>query len=818
MNPAAYREVKRIVGEALELTLGAKRDAYLDAAFAKDPALREEVLTLIAACEESDSGFLERKDRDKLIGQRAGPYRFEEKIGEGGMGIVYRAVREDGAFRMVTAIKVIREGLDSAAISKRFRNERQILARLSHPNIARLLDGGVTESGRPFFVMEHVEGQRMSDVAAKLGLHQKLDIFRVLCNAVHYAHQNLVIHGDIKANNVLVTADGTPKLLDFGVARLSEPDANAGLTVTYLPPAFTPDYASPEQVRGEVLSTASDVYSLGILLCELLTGKRPRTFTTPNPQAILTILHTAPPKKPSELAEDPAPLRGDLDNIVMKALEVEPQQRYASAEQMAEDIRRYEAGLPVMARPDSLRYRAGKFVRRNLTAVIAATAGVIALAAGLATTFYQARIARIEKQRAERMFNGARELANSFIFEIEREIAKLPGSTTARGKLVSRATKYLDGLAQDSEGNPVLRRELASAYVKLGEVLGRPDAANLGDTAGSLESFRKAVQIREDLAREGSGGGKAELQLELADAYNRYASLLRVKGDYKTSLDYDRKALAICEALTAADPKNPERRRRLAEAYTAVGGSLSQLGLWDQVLETRRKPLEIYRQLVAEDPNPTHRAGLALAGNRMASILSRNGQKADAVKQYREVLALRKAIAAEKPHDSSSRINVAGTQLSLGIVLTQTEEYAEASQLLNSAIATYSSIADADPKDARIHSLLATAYLRQAENLDASGSPQEALALLGRSKAIRERLAEANPLNAGARGEVAEILAAIGKTYEGMGRREQALQAQREAVNIASGIEAAGRANVVIRGIRERSAEAVARLQSIAKQ
>lgn len=811
MNPAAYREVKRIVGEALDLTLGAKREAYLNEVFAKDPELREEVLTLIAACEESDTGFLERKDRDKLIGQRAGPYRFEEKIGEGGMGIVYRAVREDGAFRMVTAIKVIREGLDSAGISKRFRNERQILARLSHPNIARLLDGGVTECGRPFFVMEHVEGQRMGDAAAKLGLHQKLDIFRVLCNAVHYAHQNLVIHGDIKANNVLVTSDGMPKLLDFGVARLSEPDVNAGLTVTYLPPAFTPDYASPEQVRGEVLSTASDVYSLGILLCELLTGKRPRTFTTPNPQAILTAFQTAPPKKPSELADDPAPLRGDLDNIVMKALEVDPRQRYASAEQMAEDVRRYEAGLPVMARADSLRYRAGKFVRRNLTAVVAATAGVIALAAGMATTFYQARIARIEKQRAERMFNGARELANSFIFEIEREIAKLPGSTTARGKLVSRATKYLDGLAQDSEGNPVLQRELASAYVKLGEVLGRPDAANLGDTAGSLESFRKAVQIREELTREAGGG--ADLQEELADAYNLYASLLRVKGDYKASLDYDRKALTICEGLTAADPKNPVRRRRLAEAYTAVGGSLSQLGRWDEVLETRRKPLEIYRQLVAEDPSGAHRAGLALAGNRMASILSRNGQKTEAVRQYREVLALRKAIAGERPQETGPRINVAGTQLSLGVALTQTGQHAEAKPLLDSAIGIYRAIADADSKDARIHSLLSTAYLRQAENLDATGSHTEALALLGRSKAIRERLAESNPLNVGARGEVAEILAAIGKTYEGMERFEQALKSQREAVAIASEIERAGHANVVIRGIHAESAAAVARLQ-----
>jgi tetratricopeptide (TPR) repeat protein/predicted Ser/Thr protein kinase len=808
MNPTSYREVKRIVGEALDLGVGPAREAYLADAFEKDPSLKDEVLTLIEACEDSPPPFLERKSRDRLLGSRAGPYRFDELIGTGGMGAVYKATREDGAFRMVAAIKVVREGLDSATISKRFRNERQILARLSHPNIARLLDGGVTEDGRPFFVMEYVEGRRMNDAAASLGLYQKLDMFRILCKAVHYAHQNLVVHGDIKSNNVLVTADGTPKLLDFGVARLTESDLNAGLTQTYSPPAFTPDYASPEQVRGEALSTASDVYSLGVLLCELLTGKKPRQFTSPTPQSILRTIQTQAPTKPSELSGDSS-LQGDLDNIVLKALDADPAQRYASAEQMAEDVRRYESGLPIIARPDSFRYRAGKFIRRNLTAVLAAGLGLLALTGGLATAVWQARIARIEKVRAERMFNDVRDLANSFIFEIERDIAKLPGSTDARAKLVMRATQYLDRLAQDSQGNPGLQRELASAYYKLGEVLGRPDAANLGDTAGALTSYRKAVQMREELANTLQS---SEAHEDLAEAYTRYSAVLKVKGDYQGGLDFDKKALMIRLALHKVDPENPGRRRNLAESYTAVGGSLSQLGLWTEVLDARKKALEMYRRLASEDPSLTNRRGLALAANRMASIQSRVGDKHGAIKQYREVLNLRQIIAKENPNDVEARLSVAGTQMALGMTLTEAGQGNEAITLIGNSLDTYSTLAEADPHDARVHSLLSSALLRRAEAYSSTGAHEIAIALFRRSREIRDRLASENPLNAGARGQVAEVLAATGVTYEAMGQKAQALRCYQEARDIASNIEKLGQANTVIREIAAKSAKAVERL------
>jgi eukaryotic-like serine/threonine-protein kinase len=814
MTPTAYREVKRIVGEALERADSHARSAYLDEVLQSRPDLKQEVLTLLAACEDSSGdGFLERKDRDPLIGKRAGAYRIEEMIGEGGMGAVYKATREDGAFRMAAAVKVIREGLDSGAIAKRFRNERQILARLSHPSIARLLDGGITECGRPYFVMEFVEGRRLNEAASTMGLHQKLDLFRVLCKAVHYAHQNLVIHGDIKTSNVLVTEDGLPKLLDFGVARLSEPDSSAGLTQTYLPPAFTPNYASPEQVRGEALSTATDIYSLGILLCELLTGKKPRSFTSPSPQSILHAIRHQAPKKPSELSGD-ADLRGDLDNIVLKAVDIDPAQRYASAEQLAEDIRRYEIGLPVIARQDSLRYRAGKFVKRNLAAVVAAVAGFLALSGGFGMALWQANVARQERWRAERMFNDVRDLANTFIFEIERDIAKLPGSTDARAKLITRATQYLDRLAQDSHGDPVLQRELAGAYFKLGEVLGRPDAPNLGDTAGSLTNFRKAVQMREALAETLK---TPESQEELAEAYIRYSSVLKVKGDYKGGLNFDRKALDIRQNLYQAEPASTLRRRNLAESYTAVGGSLSQLGQWKEVLEIRRKALEIYRKLAAEDWSIANRKGLALAANRLASIQSRNGDKTGAIRQYREGLALRMAIAKDVPNDIEAKLNVAGAQTAFGSTLTEAGQAREAIIMLGEAIKAYEKIAGADARDARVHSLLSSAYLRQAEAFVAVGQPRPALELLHKSKQTRDRLANENPLNAGARGQVAEVAASIGAAHEALGETALALKNYREARDIASEIDRLGQANAVIRDIAKNSGQAVIRLSAKVK-
>jgi len=308
------------------------------------------------------------------------------------MGTVYRAARADGLYDQHVAVKLLRTPLSGDFLFlRRFRDERRILARLEHPNIARLIDGGVTPEQIPYLVMEFVDGQPI-DVYCdrhKLGLQDRLKLFRDVCAAAQCAHQNLVVHRDLKPANILVTAAGAVKLLDFGIARLIDPDHDATQTGVTM---MTLQYASPEQVRGEVITTAADIYSLGLILYELLTGKRAQDVSGTSTVEIVKIICEKDPPRPSDLSGRKE-LRGDLDNIVMKAIQKEPGQRYASVEQMSEDVRRYIAGLPVSARPSTFGYRAAKFVRRNRAATVAAAVAAAALVIGSILTIRQERIA-----------------------------------------------------------------------------------------------------------------------------------------------------------------------------------------------------------------------------------------------------------------------------------------------------------------------------------------------------------------------------------------------------------------------------------------
>jgi eukaryotic-like serine/threonine-protein kinase len=465
---------------------------------------------------------------DRIAGARIGPYRLVKELGRGGMGTVYLAARSDDAFQKRVALKVLKRGMDTDAIVRRFRNERQILASLDHPYISGLLDGGTTPDGLPYFAMEFVEGQPIDQYseARHLDTTARLEMFMKICAAVQYAHQNLIIHRDIKPANVLVTAGGTPKLLDFGIAKLLNPDLGGQTYAATADgsPLMTPEYASPEQVRGEVVTTATDVYSLGVLLYELLTGRRPYQLTSRTPAEIARVVCHSVPERPSTAvtrtgsgtthseamtaAADAAPtpaagsarpriadpqrlrrrLAGDLDNIVLKALSKEPARRYASVDQFSEDIRRHLSGLPVTARKDTFGYRAAKFVGRNRTGVAAGAVVLVALIAGIVGTSWQARNARRERARAEQRFEDVRQLANAALLEIHDAIRDLPGSTPARRLLVSKGLEYLDRLARDAGDRPDLQRELAGAYLKVGDVQGRPLNANLGDSAGALAS------------------------------------------------------------------------------------------------------------------------------------------------------------------------------------------------------------------------------------------------------------------------------------------------------------------------------------------
>jgi eukaryotic-like serine/threonine-protein kinase len=438
VNSEKWEQMKELFASALELPAG-EREAFLRQACGGDDSLVAELQALLSAHDSDPSQSMDSSDSSesaaraaKWEGQRIGPYRLLHRIGSGGMGDVYLAARADEAFNKRVAIKLVQTGINTQEVLRRFRHERQILAALDHPNIARLLDGGTTDDGLPYFVMDYVEGTPINTYCDthKLAIPERIRLFRDVCSAVHYVHQNLVVHRDLKPSNILVTPEGVPKLLDFGIAKLLKPEFSSHpMDATRIEfRILTPWYASPEQVRGEAVTTASDVYSLGVILYELLTSRRPYRLKSGTSDEIFKAVCDQEPEKPStrtfqiEDSENkkaetesqssatiaqlratvPERLRrelsGDLDMIVMKALRKEPQRRYSSVEQLSEDLRRHLEGLPVTAHRDSTSYRAGKFIRRHKTSVAAAALVIVSLTVGvLATRHWQTKPKLTEK-------------------------------------------------------------------------------------------------------------------------------------------------------------------------------------------------------------------------------------------------------------------------------------------------------------------------------------------------------------------------------------------------------------------------------------
>src|SRR5438270_3604225 len=524
VTPERWKQIEAIFEQALELKAN-ERAAFVQKSCTGDEELRREVESLLES-HASAGGFIDDRslfisevdlnDDDGIVppGQLIGPYRITREIGRGGMGTVYLAERADQQYEKQVAIKLIKRGMDTDAVLRHFRNERQILASFDHPNIARLFDGGTTDDGLPYFVMEYVEGLPINEYCAahKISLVDRLKLFREVCAAVSYAHRHTVIHRDIKMSNILVTSEGTPKLLDFGIAKILQPGGGpeALMTMTGVR-LMTPEYASPEQVRGEPITTASDVYSLGIILYELLVGRSPYRFTSRSPLDLAREITDTEPPRPStsargkDLKLDPTGIRnskvlkGDIDNIVLMALRKEPDRRYQSVEQFSEDIHRHLGNRPVLARKDTVRYRAAKFIQRNKLAVAAALLILASLVAGLIASTWQAHRATLEKARAEKRFNDVRHLAHSVLFDYHDAVKNLPGATAVRERLVKDALAYLDSLSSEATSDPTLQRELAAAYERVGDVRGEVYGASIGDMTGALDSYQKALRIREAL-------------------------------------------------------------------------------------------------------------------------------------------------------------------------------------------------------------------------------------------------------------------------------------------------------------------------------
>ena len=632
-----WLEVEPLLSGALEME-AAERAIWLSGLDASHPAAATLVRAMLATHDRAERGR-ELETVSRLAppppwssahspGARIGPFELVRPLGHGGMGEVWLARQADGRVERDVALKLPAMHLLGETGRERFRRERDILARLGHPHIARLYDAGVTDAGQPWLAMEYVEGLSLVEHtrAQSLPIARRLALFRQVLAAVAHAHRHLVVHRDLKPANILIDASGQVKLLDFGIAKLvDDGEGAAAAELTRIGGRLmTLRYAAPEQLAAGSITTATDIYALGVILHELLTGHSPYAAVREGKPLTDLMLLQQEPSVPSSLPI-PKPLAralsGDLDAIVLKALRRDPAGRYASVELFDDDIGACLEKRPVKARAGTLRYLAGRFIARHKLPLATAAAVVVTLAAGLVLVDQQRRVAVAERARAERHFASVRKLANSFVFDVHDELENLAGSLKARRTLVGTALQYLDSLAGESAGNPVLALELAAAYRKLAEILGDQRGAHLGDPAGARRNAERAGALLDDLeAREPENlAALREHRVVLL-----FLGRLMLEGGDKSGVDQTRKAAAIAEKAVGLPGADASDRRDLGATLAEYGGILAVVkddaaGAAEQL----RRATEVLEALVLADPKDT------LSQSRLAYTYDRAGIAAE---------------------------------------------------------------------------------------------------------------------------------------------------------------------------------------------
>ena len=664
---------------------------------------------------------------------RVGPYRVERELGRGGMGTVYLAVRADDEYRKRVAIKVLRRGMETDDIVRRFRNERQILASIDHPHVAKLFDGGATDDGLPYFVMEYVDGRQIDDYcdAHRLSIADRLTLFRKVCSAVHFAHQNLVIHRDLKPENILVGADGQPKLLDFGIAKLLNPELAAR---TLYPTRvemrlMTPEFASPEQARGEPITTASDVYSLGVLLYELLTGHGPYRLENRQLDEITRAICEEEPMRPSaaidRIEEVPGPdgtlrrltpedvsrtregtrdklrrrLRGDLDNIVLTAMRKEPQRRYASVEQLSEDVARYLEGRPVLAQKGSWSYKSSKFVRRNRVGVAVAAAAVISLVAVSVITTR-------ERNRAERALARAQkqEAKATAVSKFLKEMLAAPDpfegtkrDVTVLELVDSARPKIQEAFRNEPETRAEMAHTLGATYFNL----------------GLFEQARPLLEESVTILEQTLGSKSAELAPKLATLGN----VCRAQNDRELAEELLKRALDICQASFGEEhPDTAQAFHDLGSLYWDMSRFAEAEKLYTRALAVREKVL-----------GPDH-ADLGIVLNDLAVLHKQQGELEKAEPLYRRALAIEeKALGASHPEVATTLHNLGSLHISQG-------KLEEAESLFTRSLAIKTEALGPD------HPFISDTLSALASVSSRKGEYARAEAYLRRALAIREKV------------------------------------------------------------------------------
>ncbi len=763
-NPA-----ERIFHEALEQALE-QRGAYVEAACEGDEALLRDVRSLLDSHLRAE-GFLEGaaigaaaqivEGQDPMLGRQIGAFTILESIGSGGMGRVYLAERVQEEFTQRAAIKIIRRGYDGEAL-RRFRNECQVLAMLEHPNIARMIDGGFTADGSPFIIMEYVDGVPVDEYCdtQELSVNQRLDLFRTICSAVHHAHMHSTIHRDLKPSNILVDRSGTVKLVDFGIARIL--DAADGVVMERTQTGqqmLTPLYASPEQLSGALLSTATDIYSLGVVLFKLLTDRVPYAVPKGSIQEMAQVLDSPGPTKPSEVVLDTESggtttligdtkkrsrqLRGDLDTIVLMSMRKEPERRYASAEQFSEDIHRHLKGMPVIAQPDTLSYRASKFVRRNAVGVVAAVIIALVLLASSGVVFTLYREARVERAEAERARDLARENEKTadavagFLTDLFEEASpeNTQGKELSARDLVDRGAEKVQTELDDE---PAIKARVMKTVGDVYTSLSEPQAAR--------PLLEESIRIEREI--------HGDTHASLASALRAYGDLLAEEGDHEAALVNHLEALAVMRRLYGPsdrrlppfmnrialnsprmpyDEKISMFRRSLAiieqqngaddplVAYYLVNlsGALRRGGEYEEAYELMLRSLEIREAALGPD-----HALVAVSLGSLGTTLNKMGEYEKALPIAERALALRRKIYGDKSLYLTMSLNsVANTYVGLG-------RYDEARTLLVEAIEIKELLfGDTHPYIGFDEVDLGTSYLRE-------GRPQLALSHLERSEQL----------------------------------------------------------------------------------
>lgn len=846
MDPERWRRIQEVFQTVLDMP-PAERRAWLDTTAARDATLAADVEGLLAAHDHADSWLeegalavdpeLAARLQTAPPGLRIGPYRVLSEIGRGGMGAVYLAARDDEAFTQKVALKLIKRGMDSEQIVRRFVHERQILAALSHPNIARLLDGGSTEDGRPYFVMEHIVGQPI-DVFAdenRLGIEARLRLFVKICAAVQVAHQNLIVHRDLKPANILVDAEGEPKLLDFGIAKLLEPEALGGLsavTELYQRP-MTPEYASPEQLAGRGVTTATDVYGLGVLLYELLVGASPHAI-----EGRLGAGWARRPASQALRAMDDATvrprswwrrLRGDLNTLLGKAMAEDPARRYATAAALAEDVERHLARQPVMARRPTLAYRLGRTVLRHKLA--SALMLSIAVLAGGAT--YQAFELDRQRDRVEKERHHAEALGVFLkdLFRFADPEQHRGASMTAREILDTGARRLL---AEDDE-----QHEERHGLIGLGVEPTTRSAllAEVGEVYSSLGLFREAQELLEkaraarcqdgeddlDCARTLTALGYAMLgQSDFAAAQEVFERSLAIKRRFsgpltKTAVDdlrglgsmaleqgqLERAAIYLQEAVAMSRQAAPADPERLAESLRGLANLAAEEGRLDEAMTHLQEAVGILASALSED----HPTTVRVRGD-LAAAIYQQGDYERAEQLFRDSLAsrqrvlgpdhveitlawnnlavvqqargrydeaevsLRAALMMRDRLGSPPDLTLAKTLSSLAIVLRRRGELAAAREVYQQALAVLQDLGVGDlPEVANVMNGLA-----QVER--AQGQPERAEELARRSLAIYQRIY--GPDHA----EVASSWQLLASALREVGRADAAEEAYRQSLRI----------------------------------